>query len=846
MRSSAFASLGLGWFSDVALLDGGGWLIGGFETPAIVVRVETWTGRDVSPPGDASGSLLLPVFSSPLLAGTGYSRIYAYAGEVWAAYHDGVRGHLWNFMRHGGDGGYWHRVLEPCENNSPICFGSGYVAWQGAAAQSWPVSRMSLSTFAITPNVRQGVGTGLSRVLGDGTVVTIDEDRFTLPGATQPCYAGDLAVGEADPDGALWTLDAQTGVAWPGQECFTPRCALDGDTVAITPCGGKHGIRLFCGSRAELAELQREQGPPIPPDPPPTVVLPPKFTIAVPSFPVSGVAPFALVCIYALEPGSGPVDWIEWLQGPSASGPWTVSAHNPGSDPDHTYRFPAAGVWYIKARAGNAAGIHETGAERKVTVTAAEPIPPIPPEPPIEPTDQLWLKTVHGGYLTVGADKFLQETPHGDVFELVASDTPGFVGLKVNGAYVAAEPDNRLKADRGAIAAWEYFRAREVEGGLTLLSRANGRYMSAHGDGIVRTDQPIASSWETFTWEPAPANGGGGGGGGPLSPLHVDQWQFRDATGAAVRIKGFSGFPLLTMIANGSVDVVDPILKFFTGHAANTVRVWPYVTWPGTGWESPTNDQILAGIQYLESHGLRSYLTLFTDSQPPTDSSQQNRIQWAKDLIHFLQGKTTALLVEIGNEPQINKTIDTHALKSTLDASGFLYTSGEYDDSAHWFGHFGDAHTPRDIQWCRKAHDLHEYYVGGGPSYPAEPATKTVWIAGEPMKPTEEPNAPQTDPDTGVVISKVEDNLAYAAACSLMGGGAIFHYEGGKFGRMPVGEEIDCAAAFFQGLSCFPDDMLSPSAYVRTDEHGETLRTYSKGPYTVRIRPKSGPIIISG
>lgn len=602
-----------------------------------------------------------------------------------------------------------------------------------------------------------------------------------------------------------------------------------------------HLVRTFVLQLEEIASLP-EFRPPVDPPDPPDPVKPPKFTISWPTFPVAGVAPFALVCVYAVETGSGPVDWIEWLVGPSPSGPWTVSARNPGSDPDHTYRFPTAGTSYIKARGGNAAGVHETGLERQVTVTS--PVPPV--DPPVDPGSSVWLKTIWGDYLSTDGAGFLIRGPRKQAFQIQATTTPGIVAITSGGQYAATENDLRVKVDRPGVGSeWEQFEL--VTHDSVRRSFKSQRigvgagYVSAHSDGPVLADKPDPLSWETFLLEPAT-----GGGGGALSPLHVDGWQFRDATGAAVRIRGFSGFKILRMLADGRRAEVDPILQFFTAHGANTIRVWPYVTWSGTGWETPTHDQILAAIDYLGSWGLRTYLTLFTDSQPPEVPGPIDRIAWGKDLIRYLQAHTHTPIFEIGNEPQINKRIDTGALRSTLDASGFLYTSGEYADSAQWFGHYGDAHTPRDMQWCRKAHDLHEYYVGGGPSYPAEPATHTVWIAGEPMRPDQQPNAPQTDPDTGVVISKVEDNLAYAAACSLLGGGAIFHYEGGKHGAFPVGEEVDCATAFFQGLRAFPEDMLPPSAYVRTDEHGETLRTYSKGPYTVRIRPKSGPILITG
>ena len=560
-------------------------------------------------------------------------------------------------------------------------------------------------------------------------------------------------------------------------------------------------------------------------------MAPPRFTIQSPAFPVTGPAPLAVRCVYAEEAGSGPLTWIEWLLSSSAAGPWAVNARNPGEDHDHTYTFGAgtAGtVAYIKARGGNAAGTHETGAERTVTITA--PVdPPYSADPPPS-GERVRLATVHGGFLQVNADRFLEEGPTGALFECVPSDRPDLIGLKVESAYVAAEPDRRLKADRGSIGAWEYFRRSPdaaVPSAINLWSVARGAYISAHDDGSVKADQPAAGGWERFTPTAGPP---------PVeySRWYVDRWLFRDLKGAAVRVRGYSGFPLLRQLADGGSTVV-PVLEWFQARRANCVRVWAYLP-PGHpilgGWEPPTTDQIIRGIQTFRGYGLTTYLTLLTDDDPA-------RIPWAQQLVRELGAAgLDSLILEIGNEPQINKAIDTEALRGVCDASGLLYTSGEYADSRLWFGSFGDAHTPRDQQWPRKAHDLHEYQVGGGPSYPAEPACPVPWISGEPIKPTEAPNAPQTDAETGVTIYKPEDYLAYGAACGLMGAGAIFHYEGGKYGRIPAGEEIHCAEEFYRGLEAFPAEMLGPSAYHRTDEHGETLRT---GHPKVPIRSGSVP-----
>lgn len=267
------------------------------------------------------------------------------------------------------------------------------------------------------------------------------------------------------------------------------------------------------------------------------------------------------------------------------------------------------------------------------------------------------------------------------------------------------------------------------------------------------------------------------------------------------------------------------ILGYFRGLGSNIVRMWPYVPW---GWDAPSNDDILAFIRFARTQGYRTYLTLLTDDNPA-------RIPWAQELVRFLaHQQLDCLLLEIGNEPDINKHINTAALKEVCSQSGYLYTSGEYDDSSKWFGHFVDGHTPRDNEWCRKSHDLHEYYIGAGPT--------TTWLhpamapfAGEPIRPDQAPD--------GNGIDKTADYEAYAGGCAIMGSGAFFHYDGSKYGTMPNDDDRRCAERFFHGLNYFPHDAPLAGPYERIDEHGETLRTYKVGPYVVRVRPKSGPIL---
>src|SRR4030095_12384653 len=83
---------------------------------------------------------------------------------------------------------------------------------------------------------------------------------------------------------------------------------------------------------------------------------------------------------------------------------------------------------------------------------------------------------------------------------------------------------------------------------------------------------------------------------------------------------------------------------------------------------------------------------------------------------------------------RINKNIDVHALETVLEASPYLYTSGEYDDTAQWFGRMLNAHTHRDSEWPRRCHVFREYYHGDGPHYANEPAAGCPCIAGEPIR----------------------------------------------------------------------------------------------------------------
>ncbi len=251
------------------------------------------------------------------------------------------------------------------------------------------------------------------------------------------------------------------------------------------------------------------------------------------------------------------------------------------------------------------------------------------------------------------------------------------------------------------------------------------------------------------------------------------------------------------------------------------LRVWDYVPvkdWGAAAWDSCTPDQWRAFLAHVTARGFYVEIVLLTDDDPA-------RIEPARALVRSLAGHL-GVLWEAGNEPETHKAINTAALRPWLPGP---CSSGNYEDSRHWYGTYGTFHSARDSEWPRRAHDALDYYHGGGPSFPEEPACKVPWVADEPIRPDQAGYSTQ-------------DFLAYYAACSLLGAGATIHTETGKFGQRPTDAEKPCIAAALQGLNAFPAD-APKGAYSRPDEGGATLRTYRVGPYTVRIRPTDGIVL---
>jgi hypothetical protein len=308
-----------------------------------------------------------------------------------------------------------------------------------------------------------------------------------------------------------------------------------------------------------------------------------------------------------------------------------------------------------------------------------------------------------------------------------------------------------------------------------------------------------------------------GGAGSPPEPpaapvgLLVPTGPYFTLRGQPWRYKGVSAFKLCHRFSAG--EDIEPFLHAYLGF--NVLRVWDYVTWEGTGWESNTADEWIAFIAYVGHRGWWVELTLLTDDDPA-------RIGPAERMVNAISGSDVDnVLLEAGNEPTTHKHIDTAALEPALEASGFPYCSGDYEDSDRWYGTYYVNHTARTVDWCRRSHDLMEFYDGTGPDKPTHP--HHVPCLGD------EPGKVQ---DVGPIVTEWR---AYFGGCSIMGAGATFHSETGKFAMLPTPMEQALAGQALFALDTFPADTPG-GPYRRIVESGQPpdARTYIVGNCAVR------------
>lgn len=194
----------------------------------------------------------------PLRPGSlAFPRMWAEGATLWLAYRDFDTAKLRDVVKEA------EQPLGPSGGNDPIAMGGGFVAWQ-AADPAFTIRRRKLSGGEETA-VGPGRPTGLSRVMPDGRVALVDDDRLAVPEGTRPCWAGGLTALEAPDRGVLAKFSNGTGTKlFPGKVTYTPRCAANGSSYAVTSWGdGWTYLAVFRGSGG-AADTTTAAAPPEP------------------------------------------------------------------------------------------------------------------------------------------------------------------------------------------------------------------------------------------------------------------------------------------------------------------------------------------------------------------------------------------------------------------------------------------------------------------------------------------------------------------------------------------------------------------------------------------------------
>lgn len=225
-------NLGPGTFPDVAFFDGRIYLAVQMNGKLLLYNWKTdLTEQNVQ--------------EIPYQGDQAFPKLTVYNNVLWLAFRE-------NYSSTANAVKLWRSDTQVIENlgggfgNDPVALQNGFVAWQLQQADgTWKIVRRAL-TGGSTTIVKNAVGTGLSRILANGTVVTIDEDRFAVTGYTRPWVAGGLTVTEGKNTGlfGFWnnpstpfSITSSQFSLFPGQTVFAPHAATDGTLYAVTTWG---------------------------------------------------------------------------------------------------------------------------------------------------------------------------------------------------------------------------------------------------------------------------------------------------------------------------------------------------------------------------------------------------------------------------------------------------------------------------------------------------------------------------------------------------------------------------------------------------------------------------------
>lgn len=223
----------IGTFTEVAYFRGQWYVCWQYGT---VLRVIAF-GADLGP-ADHPLDIALPLGDD---AGS-FPKMAVMDNALRLAYRLGAPGYVAILMSLTNDD--TPEALGTAYGNDPVILSDNYIAFQKTGASDYRVFRTTLSAPDME-FVRSGAPTGLSRILPDGTVRTVDEDRQLIAGYTRPSWAGDAVAVEGD---GLYDLvirsDGKQVRLFEGQESYTPRLATDGTGRYLLGTWGKEGVRI--------------------------------------------------------------------------------------------------------------------------------------------------------------------------------------------------------------------------------------------------------------------------------------------------------------------------------------------------------------------------------------------------------------------------------------------------------------------------------------------------------------------------------------------------------------------------------------------------------------------------
>jgi hypothetical protein len=261
---------GAGSFTEVCWFDGQ-WYVAWREDSGAdrVLRVRQY-GQFLGP-GRWAGDLMFQLGAN----GPAFPRMTASGGKLWLAYKGGAPDYAITLRSLSSPDG--PVSLGPGYGDDPMALGGDWVALQATSA--YAVDKILIDGGALVMNVRTGAPTGLSRILPDGSVRTIDEDRGAIPGYTRPCWAGDAVAVEG---AGLYDLvirnDGLQCRVFDGEDSQTPRLATDGRGTYLLGTWGQAGVRIALIEPMDFtAPAPDPPVPPVPPTPdPPKPPKPPK------------------------------------------------------------------------------------------------------------------------------------------------------------------------------------------------------------------------------------------------------------------------------------------------------------------------------------------------------------------------------------------------------------------------------------------------------------------------------------------------------------------------------------------------------------------------------------------